>query len=120
MNERNIGLTETYNQLHDANCDDLKINELRSLQVEMDQAAANAYGWSGFNCQHDFYETKQGMRFTLSEAARREVLKRLLDLNHARADLISIAQVKGTSKRQVQKKITPQANSAGLFDGDNR
>ena len=31
-----------------------------------------------------FRETKQGIRFTISEAARREVLDRLLALNHER------------------------------------
>ena len=31
---------------------------------------------------HDFHETTQGVRFTVSESARREVLSRLLRLNH--------------------------------------
>ena len=30
------------------------------------------------------HETKQGLRYTISEAARREVLDRLLALNHQR------------------------------------
>ncbi len=33
---------------------------------------------------HDFHETQQGVRFTISESARREVLGRLLELNHQR------------------------------------
>jgi len=33
---------------------------------------------------HGFHETKQGMRYTISEGARREVLDRLLRLNHER------------------------------------
>lgn len=33
---------------------------------------------------HDFHKTRQGIRFTISEAARREVLDRLLALNHER------------------------------------
>jgi hypothetical protein len=33
---------------------------------------------------HGFHETKQGIRFTISEPARREVLARLLKLNHER------------------------------------
>jgi hypothetical protein len=32
--------------------------------------------------QHDFYETEQGVRFTISERNRCEVLGRLLKLNH--------------------------------------
>src|SRR5579864_6920414 len=34
--------------------------------------------------EHGFHETKQGLRYTISEAARREVLDRLLLLNHER------------------------------------
>ena len=33
---------------------------------------------------HDFHEMAQGVRFTISEVARREVLGCLLELNHAR------------------------------------
>jgi hypothetical protein len=33
---------------------------------------------------HGFLDTKQGVRFTLSEPARRTVLDRLLALNHQR------------------------------------
>jgi|GEM_PF-758342 len=33
---------------------------------------------------HGFHETAQGVRFTISEPARREVLTRLLELNHER------------------------------------
>ena len=33
---------------------------------------------------HGFHETKQGVRYTISEPARREVLSRLLKLNHER------------------------------------
>ena len=45
---------------------------------------AAAYGWSDLNLGHGFHETKQGVRFTISEPARREVLQRLLKLNHER------------------------------------
>ena len=57
---------------------------LRELHVEMDNAVAAAYGWSDLDLGHGFHETPQGVRFTISEAARREVLARLLQLNHER------------------------------------
>jgi hypothetical protein len=44
----------------------------------------DAYGWGDLNLGHDFQETKQGTRFTISEEAHREVLDRLLLLNHER------------------------------------
>lgn len=45
---------------------------------------ANAYGWQDLDLGHGFHQTKQGDRFTISETARREVLDRLLELNHQR------------------------------------
>jgi hypothetical protein len=50
----------------------------------MDNAVAAAYGWSDLKLDHGFHETKQGIRYTISESARREVLQRLLKLNHER------------------------------------
>ena len=50
----------------------------------MDNAVAAAYGWSDLHLGHGFHETKTGARFTISESARREVLARLLKLNHER------------------------------------
>jgi hypothetical protein len=41
-----------------------------------------AYGWDALDLGHGFHETPQGLRFTISESARREVLTRLLQLNH--------------------------------------
>ena len=45
---------------------------------------ARAYGWDDLDLGHGFHETKQGVRYTISEEARREVLGRLLKLNHER------------------------------------
>jgi hypothetical protein len=60
------------------------IATLRRLHTEMDAAVAAAYGWHDLDLGHDFHETKQGTRYTISEVARREVLDRLLALNHER------------------------------------
>ena len=50
----------------------------------MDNAVAAAYGWTDLDLGHGFHMTKQGVRYPISEAARREVLARLLKLNHER------------------------------------
>lgn len=84
MLSRGEGLTKTYNRFHDPGEKSEDIARLRALHVEMDQAVAAAYGWSVLDLSHGFHETKQGVRFTLSESARRTVLDRLLDLNHQR------------------------------------
>lgn len=60
------------------------IARLRQLHVEMDHAVAAAYGWSDLDLGHGFHTTAQGVRYTISEPARRQVLGQLLELNHAR------------------------------------
>jgi methylase of polypeptide subunit release factors len=64
-----------------------EIQHLRILHVEMDQAVIIAYGWRDIQLRHDFYEVdylpeNDRVRFTIHPDARREVLKRLLELNH--------------------------------------
>jgi hypothetical protein len=84
MKQRSEGLTTTYNRFHDPAEAAADIQTLRNLHVEMDLAVASTYGWSDLNLDHGFHQTKQGTRFTISESARREVLGRLLKLNHER------------------------------------
>jgi hypothetical protein len=84
MANRREGLTKTYNRFHDPDETSADVQKLRELHVEMDQAVAAAYGWTDLSLNHGFHETKQGIRFTISETARREVLQRLLKLNHER------------------------------------
>jgi hypothetical protein len=64
--------------------------ELRRLHVSLDNAVRDAYGWSDLNLGHDFVEVEtlpenDRVRYTMSPAARKEVLKRLLALNRQRA-----------------------------------
>jgi hypothetical protein len=84
MQSRQEGLTKTYNRFHNPDEEAEDIERLRELHVEMDEAVADAYGWDDLDLEHGFHETKQGVRFTISEEARREVLDRLLLLNHER------------------------------------
>ncbi|MEI6778300.1 MAG: type IIL restriction-modification enzyme MmeI [Chloroflexales bacterium] len=84
MLRRQEGLTKTYNRFHAPTETADDIAELRRLHVEMDNAVATAYGWDDLDLGHGFHQTKQGLRYTISEAARRTVLDRLLALNHAR------------------------------------
>lgn len=81
---RNEGLTSTYNRFHNPDATAADIARLRELHVEMDNAVAAAYGWDDLDLGHGFNETPQGIRYTISESARRTVLTRLLELNHAR------------------------------------
>jgi len=65
----------------------LGIIKLRKLHKEMDEAVLEAYGWQDIALRHDFYEVdylpeNDRVRYTIHPDARKEVLKRLLELNH--------------------------------------
>lgn len=79
-----LGMTDIYNRFHDSDDTSADIQKLRDLHVEMDHAVAVSYDWSDLRLGHGFHPTKQGERFTISETARRDVLQRLLKLNHER------------------------------------
>jgi hypothetical protein len=121
MDDRKEGLTKTYNRIHDSNESSDDIQKLRQLHVEMDNAVAAAYGWTDLNLGHGFHETKQGVRYTISEPARREVLARLLKLNHERyaeeAKQGLYEKKKGSAKKPAAKKraAKPVKDEATLF-----
>ena len=113
------GLTSVYNRFHDPDEAAADIQTLRNLHVEMDHSVAVAYGWSDLDLGHGFHETKQGTRFTISESARREVLARLLKLNHERyAEEVAqgLHDKKGKPKATGRKgKRTPSDEESLLF-----
>ena len=80
------GLTRTYNRVNDREDVSASINSLRQFHVDLDHAVAEAYGWTDISLAHSHYETQIGLRYTISPEARREVLARLLELNHERYD----------------------------------
>lgn len=84
MLERELALTALYNLVHDPRVRDGDIQTLREIHVEVDRATAEAYGWQDLALDHGFHQTRQGMRFTISDQARLELLDRLLELNHDR------------------------------------
>jgi hypothetical protein len=48
----------------------------------MDRSILACYTWSDFDPGHGFHQNERGQtRYTISPAARRELLRRLLDLN---------------------------------------
>lgn len=122
MLARQEGLTKTYNRFHNSSEASSDIQELRHLHVEMDQEVAAAYGWTDLELGHGFHDTKQGVRFTISETARREVLQRLLKLNHERyAEEVKqgLHGKKGAAKKVIPKKKAaskPAKKVSTLFD----
>jgi hypothetical protein len=116
MLSRQEGLTTTYKRFRDRGEKSEDIARLRALQVEMDQSIAAAYGWSNLDLGHDFHETRQGMRFTIRESARRAVLDRLLALNHQRFDEEAAAKIAQAVSAPVKpsRKIKRQCRQIDL------
>ncbi len=88
MLRRDLGLTKLYNLVNDAKVAspaDSDISRVRELHVDLDRAVLGAYGWNDIAPDHDFYSFRKLQRWTISPAARVEVLDRLLEENHRRA-----------------------------------
>lgn len=131
-----LGLTDVYNLYHDrdlspalvakvskkpaeAEAGYQGIHQLRTLHRELDEAILAAYGWSGaVALAHDFYEIdglaeRDRVRYTTSPAARKEILRRLLSLNHERNETYGTpAKPKGTSAKS---KSVPDDSGPSLF-----
>ncbi|MBP8059350.1 MAG: restriction endonuclease [Chloroflexi bacterium] len=113
---REEGLTLIYNRFHNPAETATDIVRLRELHVEMDNAIASAYGWSDLVLGHGFHETPQGLRYTLSEPARREVLTRLLHLNHQRHEE-ELRQGLHDSKKSAKSKKPTEKGIKNKRDG---
>jgi hypothetical protein len=117
MLARQEGLTATYNRFHNPEEGAGDIVRLRELHVEMDKAVASAYGWDDLSLGHDFHETAQGVRFTVSESARREILSRLLRLNHERWEEEQKSKDEGGGMKDERKKKTVRKKKSKSTDG---
>lgn len=130
-----LGLTDIYNLFHNRDLTPALVAEtcgkaaeaemgyqgilqLRCLHRELDEAILAAYGWTGaVSLGHGFHDVetlpeKDRVRYTISPTARKEVLKRLLAENHARA-AAEAAAVPAVAKPRRGRK---PAQFTGLFD----
>lgn len=83
------GLTAVMNAIHSPDNTDSTITELRRLLSVVDVEVAAAYGWDDIELDYQFHEIaslpeNDCVRFTISETARVEVLRRLSELNRQR------------------------------------
>lgn len=84
-----MGLTKLYNRFHDAGDHDSRIVQLREIHREIDAAVMRAYDWGDLALGHGYHEQpnladNDRARFTISDAARAEVLRRFAELNRQR------------------------------------
>ncbi|MCK6456026.1 MAG: hypothetical protein L6Q92_05795 [Phycisphaerae bacterium] len=55
---------------------------LHELHASMDRAILACYGWTDLDPRHGFHANERGQtRYTISPDTRRQILRRLLDLN---------------------------------------
>ena len=98
------------------------ILKLRELHMQMDEAVLDAYGWNDIYLSHDFYEVdylpeNDRIRYTIHPDARKEVLKRLLELNHKIHEEEVKAGLWETKKTSTKKSsIVKKPNAA--YGGD--
>jgi len=132
-----LGLTDIYNLFHtraltpaqvakaskkspeEAETSYQSILELRRLHQELDEAIRDAYGWHTLDLGHDFHEVEtlpenDRVRYTISPTARKEVLSRLLALNHQRA-VAQAAAMPVKKKHSKRSKAKADGNTPELF-----
>ncbi|MET8154855.1 type IIL restriction-modification enzyme MmeI [Sphaerisporangium sp. NPDC005289] len=116
MLARQAGLTKTYNLVNDPKCDDDDIVELRRIHRAIDEAVCRAYGWDDLieQLDHGHHDLGRETRYTVGPYARRELVDRLLELNHARyAEEVA----KGLHDKGAKKKGPRAARKQALADG---
>ncbi|MBB3929250.1 hypothetical protein GGR25_000269 [Kaistia hirudinis] len=112
LTSRQIGITAAYNIFHNPTERDQEIGTFRDLRIAMDAAVVSAYGWNDLDLQHGFHEVpylpeSDRVRFTISEAARAEVLRRLSELNRQR----HAQEVKAGSHKAEKKSASGRKRS---------
>ncbi len=115
MLSRNEGLTKTYNRFNDTDDNSDGTQELRSIHVKLDDAVCASYGWRDLSLGHSFYETPRGIRFTLQEEARLELLRRLTKLNQRRYEAEQTPQENKASSSKPKKAIDTDNDQKDLF-----
>lgn len=120
QNDRNFGMTDLYNIVHDKTNHDADIERLRQIHVEIDEAVGESYlahpladqfSWTSLSLAYDFYETKHGLRWTVDPAVQVEMNDRLLELNHAiyADELRRGLHNKKSSKAKPAKRSAPES-----------
>ncbi len=129
MRDADIGMTSLYNQFHQPSAQSDALAELRNLQRGMDASVARAYGWDDLDLEHGFHEVpylpeSDRVRFTISETARVEVLRRLSELNRQRYEeevargLHGDVEPRASTRAPRARRITNAATAQPSLDFD--
>lgn len=120
-----IGLTDLYNRFHDSEDTSLEIQALREVHVAIDERVKALYGFDDLDLEYGFHDVtylpeNDRRRYTVSEKARLEILRRLAKLNQERYEEEQAAQ-QLPSKSKPKAAKAPRASAkaappASLFD----
>ena len=135
-----LGLTKTYNLFHTRDLSEDMVENackqdkeitmqahkdiihLRKLHEQMDNAVLAAYGWTDIDLRYNFYDMdylpeNDCTRYTFSPVARKEILMRLLKLNH---DLYSKEQTESLPDKKIgaSKKTKAAIKKGQLIPGN--
>ena len=97
------------------------ILELRTRHRELDHAVLAAYGWGDLALGHDFHAIdtlpeNDRIRYTISPSARKELLRRLLALNHERAAAEAVVETAKVKKKRIKRDAPEDEPQLTLFD----
>ena len=118
MLERQLGLTKTYNLVHDLTVRDADVRRLREIHVAIDEAVSSAYGWDDLVLGYGHHETRQGVRWTVAPAVQPEILDRLLELNHERWAEEQRAGIAPKAHGRTRRSTSPSTPQGELFVED--
>jgi hypothetical protein len=109
MRDEHIGLTKLYRRFHDSYDTDSRFRCLRDLHRQIDEVVLRAYGWDDLDLEHGFHDVpylpeNDRVRFTISEAARVEVLRRLSELNRQRYEEEVAQELHANATRRVSTR----------------
>lgn len=134
MSALGVGMNALYRLTHLDGNRSIVLAEFRQAIQSLDNAVIAAYGWNDLDLQHGFHEVpympeNDRVRFTISETARFEVLRRLSELNRQRyEEEIAAGLHNGATSRRtksapkgksVPKRSTGSTAQAGLDFGDS-
>lgn len=127
MLREELGMTKFYNAFHDLNFNNEQMSECRLLQARLNDLVVASYGWEDLDLNHGFHEVpylpeNDRVRFTISETARVEVLRRLSKLNCQRYEeevargVHADATPRATSRTSRTGRVTSAATAQPSFD----
>ncbi|MGU3269045.1 Eco57I restriction-modification methylase domain-containing protein [Pseudomonas paraeruginosa] len=132
MSSLNVGMNDLYRLTHSSSASGEEVEAFRQQIVKLDKAVVAEYGWEDIDLDHGFHEVpylpeRNCIRFTISETARVELLRRLTDLNRLRYEQEvacglydgSAKRAKAKTQRDVSMACTTPAQTGFNFNAES-